>query len=97
MSAPRLSDSPQRYVALGTIASSTPRVELLAALARLRPQNHARLREIRRSVEEPWYRVEIDERDLDEYSTLIDVWTAIKGALTSAYPGDKPGCVRVLE
>jgi hypothetical protein len=82
---------------LGSFVSSASRVQLLGALKQLKPQLRTRLREAkpRHSLDLPHYQLEVDMRDVDE-KHLIDIWTGIKGALTSAFPVDKPGGVRRL-
>jgi len=81
---------------LGSFVSSASRVQLLAALKRLKPQLNTRLRELKRSPYTHHYQLEVDSTNLHQQHE-IDLWLGIKGALTSAFPEHKPGAVRRLE
>ena len=89
-------DAHKEFTALGSFNSAAPRLQLLGALKRLKPQLNARLRVLERSDDERRYQVEVETRDLQRLH-LIDLWLGIKGALTSAFPAHKPGAVRRLQ
>jgi hypothetical protein len=84
------------FVPLGTFVSAAPRTHLLGALKQLKPQLNMRLHLLEQANGEQRYRVEVETRDLQRRH-VIDLWLGIKGALTSAFPADKPGAVRRLQ
>ena len=86
----------KEFVQLGTFVSTAPRLQLLGALKQQKPQLNARLHVLGRVAGEPHYQIEVEARDLQRRH-LIDLWLGIKGALTSAFPADKPGGVRRLQ
>jgi hypothetical protein len=88
----RSSAHPQ-FLALGTIASATPRTQILAALQRLCPQLEIRLR----ALANQQYRLQVRAADLSGRQTSNTAWLRIKGALASEFPAHKPGSVEIVE
>ena len=84
------------FTPIGSFVSSAPRTQLLGALKQLKPHLNTRLHLLEREAQVRRYEVEVDTRDL-RLQRQIDLWLGIKGALTSAFPANKPGAVKRLE
>ena len=82
-----------QFLPLGTIASSTPRLQILAALQRLCPQFELRLQKLA----EHRYELHIRAEDLSAQRTSDTAWLRIKGVLASEFPEHKPGFVQIIE
>jgi hypothetical protein len=85
----------KNFTPIGSFVSSAPRTQLLGALKRLKPHLNTRLHLLGKAQARR-YAVEVDTRDLRQ-QRQIDLWLGIKGALTSAFPANKPGAVERLE
>ena len=84
------------FAPLGSFVSATPRMQLLGALKRLKPQLNLRLRMLEQIADACRYGVEIETHELQQRH-LIDLWLGVKGALTTAFPENRPGGIRSLQ
>jgi hypothetical protein len=88
----------KNLVTLGTITSSAPREELMAALGQLRPQFEASLEEIAGIGDvQKSYRVIAELNDQIPAPRQISHWLSLKSALMARFPADKPGAVTAID
>ena len=85
------------YTTLGTIATTAPRIALLRALRRLRPDWTVRLQNCAPRGDNPVYRIELRDGPDERQAHSIDPWLRIKSALMAEFPADKPHAVMPID